>query len=206
MRRATALALAAFLLNAAAGHAQDAPGAPTQDPNQVRAGAYTLDPDHGKITWSVTHLGYSTYYGQFTGVSATLDLDPKAPAKSRLSVGVPLSGVLTGSAALEKHLAGADFFDSAKFPTATFTATGIETTSPTTARITGDLTLRGVTKPVIVDATFNQAGINPIDKRYTVGFDGRAVIKRSDFGITTFLPLVGDEVTLRIEGEFKAAS
>jgi polyisoprenoid-binding protein YceI len=207
MRRAPALAfaLAAFLLNAAAGHAQEAAPDPTQDPNQVRAGAYALDPDHGKITWSVSHLGYSTYYGQFTGVNAKLDLDPKAPAKSRLSVGVPLSGVLTGSAALDKHLAGADFFDSEKFPTATFTATGIEGTSPTTARITGDLALRGVTKPVTLDATFNQAGINPIDKRYTVGFDGRAVVKRSDFGITAFLPLLGDEVTLRIEGEFKAA-
>jgi polyisoprenoid-binding protein YceI len=205
MRVAT-LALAALLLNAGAAFAQDASPGPTQDPNQVRAGAYSLDPDHGKITWSVSHLGYSTYYGQFTGLSATLTLDPKAPAKSRLSVSVPLSGVLTGSAALERHLAGPDFFDTAKFPAATFSATGIEATSPTTARITGDLTLRGVTKPVTIDANFTQAGINPIDKRYTVGFEGRTIVKRSDFGIEAFLPLVGDEVTLRIQAEFKAES
>ncbi|MDP4023080.1 YceI family protein [Methylobacterium sp. NEAU 140] len=182
-----------------------APAAPSKDPTQVRPGAYVLDPDHGKITWSVSHLGYSTYYGQFTGLSGTLDLDPKAPEKSRLAVTVPLSGVLTGSARLERHLATPDFFDTQKFPTATFTATGVEPTSPTTARITGDLTLRGTTRPVAIDATFNQAGLSPVDKRYTVGFDGRAVVKRSEFGVNAFLPALGDEVTLRIEGEFKKA-
>ncbi len=204
--RLTLLTLAACLLLGGPGYAEDAPAGPTQDPNQVRAGTYSLDADHGKITWSVSHLGYSTYYGQFTGVSATLDLDPKAPAKSRLSASIPLGGVLTGSAALERNLAGPDFFDTVRFPVATFTATGIEATSPTTARITGDLSLRGVTKSIVLDANFNQAGINPMDKRYSVGFDGRAVVKRSDFGINAFLPLLGDEVTLRIEGEFKAGS
>lgn len=73
------------------------PVGPSADPTQVRPGAYVLDPDHGKITWSVSHLGYSTYYGQFTGVTGTLQLDPKAPEKSRLDVNVPLGGVITGS-------------------------------------------------------------------------------------------------------------
>lgn len=203
--RPTALALAALLLNATAGLAQDAVPDPTQDPTQVKAGAYALDPDHGKITWSVAHLGYSTFYGQLTGVSATLDLDPKTPAKSRLSVTVPMSGVSTGNSRLDQRLAGPDFFDTQKFPMASFTATGVEPTSPTTARITGDLTLRGVTKTISLDATFNQAGTNPIDHRYTIGFDGWAVIKRSRFGVSAALPLVGDEVSLRIEGEFKAS-
>lgn len=202
--RATIFALAGLLGLASPGAAQDA-GVPTKDPTQVRAGAYVLDPNHGKITWSVSHLGYSTYYGQFTGVTGTLDLDPKAPEKSRLSVAVPLGGAITGSARLEQHLATPDFFDTQKFPSATFSATGVEPTSPTTARITGTLTLRGVTKPVAIDATFNQAGINPVDKRYSVGFDGRAVVRRSEFGVSAFLPALGDDVTLRIEGEFKAA-
>ncbi len=203
--RATALAFAALLLFTTGGSAQEQAADPTQDPNQVRAGAYVLDPDHGKITWSVSHLGYSTYYGQFTGVSARLDLDPKAPAKSRLTATVPLAGVLTGSQHLDQHLAGPDFFDTQKFPEATFAGTGIEPTSPTTARITGTLTLHGVTKPVSFDATFTQAGTNPVDHRYTVGFEGRSVIKRSDFGVNAYLPMVGDEVTLRLAGEFKAA-
>ena len=203
--RATALAFAALLLHTQAGLAQDLSADPTQDPNQVRAGAYVLDPEHGKITWSVNHLGYSTYYGQFTGVSARLDLDPKAPAKSRLTATVPLGGVLTGSQRLDQHLAGPDFFDVQKFPEATFAGTGVEPTSPTTARITGTLTLHGVTKPVSFDATFTQAGTSPVDRRYTVGFEGRTIIKRSEFGVSAFLPMVGDEVTLRLAGEFKAA-
>lgn len=202
--RATALALLGLLWLNPAGAADD-PTVPSPDPTQVRPGAYVLDPDHGKITWSVSHLGYSTYYGQFTGVTAKLDLDPKAPERSGLSVSVPMGGVVTGNPRLEQHLASADFFDTQRFPAATFTATRVEPTSPTTARITGDLSLRGTTRPVAIDATFNQAGINPVDRRYSVGFDGRTVVKRSEFGVNAFLPLLGDEVTLRIEGEFKAA-
>jgi polyisoprenoid-binding protein YceI len=181
-----------------------APAGPTNDPTQVRAGAYVLDPAHGKITWSVSHLGYSTYYGQITDVSAEAVLDPKEPVKSRLTVTIGTDSVNGLNDKLNQNLKTPDFFDTAKFPKATFTATGIEPTSPTTARVNGDLTLKGVTKAVSFDATFNQAGINPVSKAYTVGFDGRAVIKRSDFGISAFLPVLGDEVTLRLEGEFKA--
>jgi polyisoprenoid-binding protein YceI len=208
--RARLLALFGLLSLGAAAAADNpaappAPVAPSADPTQVRPGSYVLDPDHGKITWSVSHLGYSTYYGQLTGLNGTLQLDPKAPDKSRLEVTVPLSGVMTGSTRLNEHLAAPDFFDTAKFPNATFTATKVEPTSPTTARISGDLNLRGTVRPFAIDATFNQAGIHPVDQRYTVGFDGRAVIKRSDFGINAYLPQLGDEVSLRIEGEFKAA-
>lgn len=204
--RAPILALIGLLCLGPARAADDPTAtAPSKDPTQVRPGAYVLDPDHGKVTWSVSHLGYSTYYGQFTGLTGTLTLDPKAPDKSRLEVSVPLSGVSTGSSRLNEHLAAPDFFDTTKFPSATFTATAVEPTSPTTARITGDLTLRGVTRPLAIDATFNQAGIHPVDKRYTVGFDGRAMVKRSDYGVNAYLPALGDEVSLRIEGEFKAA-
>lgn len=202
--RAAVLAVLGLLCLTPA-QASDDPAAPSQDPTQVRPGAYVLDPEHGKITWSVSHLGYSTYYGQFTGLTGNLDLDPKSPEKSRLSVSVPMDGVVTGNARLEQHLATPDFFDTHTFPAATFSATRVESTSPTTARITGDLSLRGTTRPVAIDATFNQAGTNPVDKRYSVGFDGRAIVKRSEFGIAAFLPVLGDEVTLRIEGEFKAA-
>jgi len=207
--RAPLLALLGLLALAPARAADDpassVPVAASADPTQVRPGAYVLDPDHGKITWSVSHLGYSTYYGQFAGLTGNLTLDPKSPEKSQLSVSVPLGGVITGSTRLNEHLAAPDFFDTTKFPTASFTATKVEPTSPTTARITGDLTLRGAVRPLAIDATFNQAGIHPVDQRYTVGFDGRAVIKRSEFGINAYLPQLGDEVTLRIEGEFKAA-
>lgn len=211
MKRATVLAcllLAAALpagaQEAPAARAEDAP-APTTDPTQVRAGRYALDPAHGKITWSLNHLGYSTYYGQITDVAGELDLDPKAPAQSRLSVRIGTASVNALHDALNRHLRGPDFFDVEQFPTATFVSRSVEPTGPTTARVTGDLSLRGVTKPLVLDVTFNQAGVHPVDKTYTVGFDGRAVIRRSEFGISAFLPALGDEVFLRLEGEFKAA-
>ncbi len=202
MRRTTLLAL--LCLAGMPALAQDQAG-PSTDPTQVKPGAYVLDPAHGKITWSLSHLGYSTYYGQITDVAAKATLDPKEPAKSRLTVTVGTDSVNGLNDKLNQHLKTPDFFDTAKFPTATFASTSVEPTSPTTARIVGDLTLKGITKQVALDATFNQAGISPVDKKYTVGFDGRLVLKRSEFGISGFLPILGDEVTLRLEGEFKAA-
>lgn len=210
--RQTALFLAfGFLLTAGAVAAVETPAtatvpsaAPSSDPTQVRRGSYVLDPAHGKITWSVSHLGFSTYYGSITDVSAQAVLDPKEPGKSSLTVTIGTDSINGLNDHLNQNLKSPDFFDTAKFPRATFTATSIEPTSPTTARINGDLTLKGVTKPFGFDATFNQAGTNPVSKAYTVGFDGRAVIKRSDFGISAYLPMIGDEVSLRLEGEFKA--
>ena len=194
--------LALFLIVAGGARAEE-PSGTTTDPTKVRAGAYVLDAAHGKITWSVSHLGYSTYYGQISDVAGRADLDPKDPARSRLAVTIGMASINGLHDKLNGNLRGPDFFDTDRYPQATFAGTTVEPTGPTTARITGALTLKGVTKPVSFDATFNQAGIHPIDQRYTVGFDGRAVLKRSDFGITAFLPAVGDEVTLRLEGEFK---
>jgi polyisoprenoid-binding protein YceI len=208
--RQTALLLAFGLLftagatRAAETPAAVTPAAPSSDPTQVRPGAYVLDSAHGKITWSVSHLGFSTYYGQITDVTAQAVLDPKEPAKSTLTVTIGTDSVNGLDDRLNQHLKAPDFFDTAKFPKATFTATGLVTPfrvrSPLTRAVVG---LVG-SMPVAFDATFNQAGINPVNKAYTVGFDGRAVIKRSDFGINAFLPLLGDEVSLRLEGEFKA--
>lgn len=177
----------------------------TQVPAEVKAGAYMLDPSHSKITWSVSHLGFSTYVGQFTGVAGTLKLDPKAVQATDLQVTVDTASVGTLNTALDNHLKSPDFLDVAKFPTATFKATSVKTTGERTADISGDLTLHGVTKPVVIEATFNRAGIAPTDGKYTVGFSGKAVLKRSDFGIKTYLPVLGDEVTLQLAAEFKPA-
>ncbi|TAL33817.1 MAG: polyisoprenoid-binding protein [Phenylobacterium sp.] len=177
----------------------------TQVPAEVKAGAYVLDPSHSKITWSVSHLGFSTYVGQFTGVAGTLKLDPKAVQAADLQVTVDTASVGTLNTALDNHLKSPDFLDVAKFPTATFKATSVKTTGERTADISGDLTLHGVTKPVVIEATFNRAGIAPTDGKYTVGFSGKAVLKRSDFGIKTYLPVLGDEVTLQLAAEFKPA-
>lgn len=174
----------------------------TKVPAEVQAGGYKLDSDHGKITWSVDHLGFSTYVGQFVNVQAELMLDPADPSRSRLTATIPLTEVDSNSSGLDAHLQTADFFDTANHPTATFVSRTVEVDpeDPTEATVKGELTLRGVTRPVTMEVEFNQAGQSM--GAYKVGFDGEAVITRSDFGINFALPALGDEVTLHIEGEF----
>ena len=175
----------------------------SNDPAQVQAGDYRLDPAHSKITWSVDHFGFSTYVGQFGKVDGTLSIDPNKATEARLDVTVDANSVGTLNPALDAHLKTADFLDTAKFPTAAFKATAIKLTGQRTADITGDLTLHGVTRPVTVAATFNQAGVNPVDKTYSLGFAGKAKIRRSDFGVSAYAPALGDEVTLELEAELK---
>lgn len=195
--------IAALGVTALSGVALAQADAVTRNPAQVQSGSYVLDPAHGKITWSVDHMGFSTYVGQFTDVAADLDLNVRNPSSSKLSASIRTDSVGTFHEGLDKHLKTADFLDTAKFPTAQFRATAIQLVDRDTAKITGNLTLRGVTKTVVIEADFNQAGVNPVDKQYSLGFDGEAKIKRSDFGINYGLPLLGDEVTLHLEAEFK---
>jgi polyisoprenoid-binding protein YceI len=191
---------AALILSPAAASAQSSP-----NPAEVKAGTFAADPGHTKITWSVNHFGFSTYVGQFSQVAGTLKLDPKALGATALDATVQTASLGTFNPALDTHVKSPDFLDVAKFPTATFKATDVKATGDRTADIAGDLTLHGVTKPVVIQATFNRGGANPVDKTYRLGFSGRTVIKRSDFGIKTYVPAIGDEVTLQIEAEFKAA-
>lgn len=175
----------------------------TRNPAEVRAGAYALDSEHGKITWAVDHLGFSTYVGQFVNVQAELTLDPANPSASSLVATIPLTDVASNSDGLDRHLQTPDFFDTANHPTATFRSTRIviDPSDTSEAEVWGDLTLRGVTRSVKMEVEFNQAG-PAMGGVYKVGFDGEATIRRSDFGINTYLPALGDEVELHIEGEF----
>ena len=177
--------------------------APKEEP--VKSGTYNLDPDHGKITWSLSHLGFSTYTGQFSHVTGTLSLDPAHVDRSKLSVTIDVSSVGSFNATLDTELKGDKFLNVSTFPTATYTSTRVEPTGPKTATVHGDLTMLGVTKPVILKVTFNRAGMNPAANAYEVGFDGHAVFNRSQFGLTAYLPYVGDQVSLDLEGEFHLA-
>ena len=176
--------------------------AATTDLSQLEGGQYALDKNHAKIIFSISHFGFSTYYGLFNNFDAKLAFDPKAPTKSDVEVTVDLNGIDTTNPKLDAHLKTPDFFDVAKFPTATFKTTKVEVTGATTGKITGDLTLHGVTKPVVLETSFNGGGINPMSKAIVVGFNATATIKRSDWGITTYVPMVGDEVGLIISGVF----
>lgn len=203
MKNIIVLTAALALTGASVGAIAQADGGLIHTPAQVQSGSYVLDASHGKITWSLDHMGFSTYVGQFTDVSAALDLDVANPSASRLTANVKTDSVGSFNDALDGHLKNADFLDTANHPTASFQATSIRMTDADSANITGNLTLRGVTKPIVMTADFNQAGISPADQKYTVGFDGHARIKRSDFGINYGLPLLGDDVTLHLEAEFK---
>ena len=200
---AAALATGAHALVQSDPAAPSAVAAPSEA--SARTGDYRLDKAHAKIVWSVSHFGFSTYYGEFTDFDATLTLDADNPAASRLLVTVATPSVATHDDRLDAHLKTADFFDVASHPTATFTSTAIRLTGATTAEVTGDFTLRGQTRPLILQATLNRAADN-MQGVPTAGFSATGIIRRSDYGMTYGVPAVGDEVTLTISGEFNIAA
>lgn len=181
-----------------------APGIPGRpDVTRVVAGTYKVDPAHTQVRWRVNHLGFSLFDGFFAEPEGSLVIDPRRPDAARVTITIPMNKVVSTSAGLDTHLKGADFFDVARFQTATFTSTQVRTTGQR-ARIAGDLTLRGVTRPVVLDARFIGAGDNPRgNKALNVGFEATTRISRSAFGITYGAPATGDAVDLTINAAFE---
>lgn len=206
------LLLALPLLAAVPLMAQSAPQLPgVADVTRVTAGTYQTDPGHTLIGWRVSHFGFNDYFGIFGDATGTLKLDPKNPNAASVDITIPVSKVTTASAGLTGHLlrAGkdggkADFFGPAPAD-AKFVSTKVEA-SGTKAKITGNLTLNGVTKPVVLDTTFSGAGNNPFNKKATVGFHATTTIKRSEFGVSYGIPVVSDEVALDISVAFEKTS
>jgi polyisoprenoid-binding protein YceI len=200
MFKRLALALGASLALAAAGlspaHAQGAPPA-------VQSGAYTLEPTHAEVLFGVGHFGFSTYYGQFPGASGSLTLDAANPAASQLDVSIPVAGVWTASDKLTGELKSADWLDATAFPTMTFHSTKVTPTGPTTADVAGDLTIHGVTRPVVFQATFTRGAVFPMIQKYMIGFNVTGHIKRSDFGVSKYVQFgLADDVDLIISAPF----
>ncbi|MCW5577511.1 MAG: YceI family protein [Dokdonella sp.] len=140
--------------------------------------------------------------GQFGKIEGTLDFDAAAPTKAKVEVSIDMKSINTNVPALDEHLQKADFFDVVQFPQATFRSTKVETGKDDRHfRVTGDLTLHGVTKPVVLEVTLNKAAAHPMRKKDAIGFDATATLKRSDFGVGAFAPNVSDEVSLRITTE-----
>jgi polyisoprenoid-binding protein YceI len=180
-----------------------AAGPANPDPAVVIAGTYNVEPSHTRVQFTVSHMGFTNWYGDFTGASGSLRIDPKDVAASKVEISIPTASVSTTNTILDGELKSADWFDAAKFPTIRFVSTAVKPTGPGTADITGDLRFHGVTRPVVLAARFNGAGVNPIDKAYTLGFDATTTIKRSDWGVKTYVPLIGDETVLRISAAFE---
>ncbi len=163
--------------------------------------AYKLDASHSQILFTYNHLGYSTGHGMFSGFEGEIAFDAENPAASTVSVAFPVKTMLTGWQGRFDHFMSADFFDAADDEIVTFTSTAIEVTGEKTAKITGDLTLNGVTKPVVLDAVLNQAGEHPMEKKPWLGFDATTTLVRSDYNLGQFAPYVSDEVKVVISIE-----
>lgn len=193
----------------AQGEAMSAPG--KRDASAITGGTYQADPAHTLVEWEIDHLGFTPYFGLFGDISGTLELDPKAPQNAKVSVTIPVSKVTTASAGLTEHLlrapkeAGAkpDFFGAAPAD-ATFVSTSVKPKGDGEADVTGNLTLNGVTKPVTLDVEFYGAGKLPAQMggAENVGFTAETKIKRSDFGMGLMVPMLGDEVELKIAAAF----
>ena len=166
------------------------------------ATTYTLEPGHtqGVIRWN--HLGFVNPTAQFSMVEGTLDFDEAAPARSSVTVSIPLASMSTGVPDLNDYLRSVDFFDLDQYPTATFKSTMVEKNGAGgRLKVTGNLTVHGITKPIILDVTVNKVGTNPRNHLPTVGFEAMATLNRSDFGLGLYVPQVSDEIRLHITTE-----
>ena len=173
------------------------------DPQSVLAGTYEVDPGHTQIAFGVSHLGISIYKGVFSGASGSLSIDPKRLAATTVDVSVPTASVNTTSEKLDEELRGAEWLDANRFPDMRFRSVKVTSTGASSADIAGLLTLHGVTRPLTLRAKFIGAGPNSISKRFNIGFHAEASLKRSDYGVETYLPMIGDEITISIEGAFQ---
>lgn len=162
---------------------------------------YKIDPNHTNVIAQWSHFGFSNPIANFGKADGTIVYDAENVAASSVQVTLPLSGLNSFVKAFDEHLLSADFFDAEKFPAATFKSTRVEAAGEGKLKVTGDLTIKGITKPVVLDVTLNKAGEQPMAKRAAIGFDATATVKRSDFGVDKFTPAVSDEVSLRITTE-----
>ena len=160
---------------------------------------YKLDPAHTNVIATWNHQGFSSPSANFSGVDGTLVYDAADVAKSSVQVTLPLTGLNGFSEKFNAHLNSGDFFDSARFPAATFKSTRVEAAGEGKLKVTGDLTIKDITKPVVLDVTLNK--VQDKDGRSKIGFDATGTVKRTDFGMGMAVPMVSDEVALRITTE-----
>ncbi|MFT4056974.1 MAG: YceI family protein [Novosphingobium sp.] len=169
----------------------------------VQAGNYALDSSHTLVRFTVDHFGISEFFGTLPGATGTLSLDPKNLASAKLDVSVPVASVSTTNKTLDEELVSAEWFDAAQYPTMRFVSTKVVKTGASTADVTGDLMLHGVTKSVTLKATFKAGAVNPMNKAYTLGFNAVGTIKRTEFGVSKYAPLVSDDTQISINAAFE---
>ena len=162
---------------------------------------YDIDSSHSGVIFGWDHFGFSNPSARFDTIEGSLLLDKSDITKSTVSVVLPLAGIDTGVPKLDEELKGPNFFDSVKFPAITFKSTKVEKFGDNGLKVTGNLTVHGVTKSVTLDGKVNKVGVFELPgvmKAPAAGFDATITLKRSDFGVTKYLPVVSDEIPVRI--------
>lgn len=163
--------------------------------------AYKIDPTHTATVFSWSHFGFSTPSANFSDIQGTINVDNAKPENSSVNVTIPLSSLNTNVKALDEHLQKADFFDAAKYSNITFKSTKVQAAGKNKYKITGNLTVKDVTKPVVLDAVLNKQGMHPMTKAESIGFNATTSFNRSAFGVGAYVPNVGDKITVNITTE-----
>lgn len=163
--------------------------------------AYQIDPTHTATVFTWNHFGFSTPSANFSDIQGTINVDNAKPANSSVHVTIPLSSLNTNVKVLDEHLLKADFFDAEKYPNITFKSTKVQALAQNKYKITGNLTIKNVTKPVVLDAVLNKQAVHPMSKAQTIGFNATTSFDRSAFGVGAYVPNVGDKITVNITTE-----
>ncbi|MEG0651345.1 MAG: YceI family protein [Acinetobacter sp.] len=162
---------------------------------------YAIDATHTATVFTWNHFGFSTPSANFSDIQGTISVDNAKPANSSVNVTIPLSSLNTNVKALDEHLKNADFFNAEKYPNITFKSTKVQALGKNKYKITGNLTVKDVTKPVVLDAVLNKQGVHPMTKAESIGFNATTSFDRSAFGVGAYVPNVGDKITVNITTE-----
>jgi polyisoprenoid-binding protein YceI len=162
---------------------------------------YKIDPTHTATVFTWNHFGFSTPSANFSDIQGTISVDNAKPADSSVNVTIPLASLNTNVKALDEHLKTPDFFDAEKYPNITFKSTKVQALGKNKYKITGNLTVKDVTKPVVLDAILNKQGEHPMTKAQSIGFNATTSFNRSAFGVGAYVPNVGDKITVNITTE-----
>lgn len=163
--------------------------------------SYAMDSGHTSVVVSWTHFGFSHPTADLSNITGNIDFDSAQIGKSKVDVTIPVDSINTHVDKLTEEFKGADYFDVAKYPTATFKSTKVVSKGKNKMDVYGDLTIKDITKPVILHAVLNKQGTHPMVKKQAVGFDATTTFKRSEFKLDKYVPAVSDEVKLTISTE-----
>ena len=187
-------------------NAQAAQAAFSKDFSAQPAGEYVLDKSHASVTWRISHLGLSQYTARFDKMDGKINYTPATSSASKVEFTIDAKSINTGLAPFDKKLQASEYFDAEKNAVITFKSTKIDPIAGGKFKMTGDLTLRGITKPMTWDVTFNGGVYNRFAQAHAVGFSAKGIVKRSDWGMKELLPFIGDDVEVQVEVEFNNRS